>query len=126
MMRSITVDIAGRSFDLKATFSAARELAQKVADPLFIAREAAIDDQMGKAGIIYQPKFALTVDNVPMMLWIGAKAGGSKVTLQEMQEAVFDHGFLEAKAAVMDYLAMIVTPQAMEKVEATADAKPGE
>jgi hypothetical protein len=125
-MRSVTVEIAGRSFDLVATFAAARELAQKVADPMFIAREAAIDDQMSKSGIIYQPKFALTVDNVPLMLWIGAKASGNKVTLPEMQEAVFNHGFLECKSLVMDYLALIVTPQAMETVEAKPDAKPGE
>lgn len=113
-MRSITVEIGGLRLELAATFGAARDIAKAVADPLAIAREAALEAMMGQVGQVYHPKFAFTVENVPMIIHIGAKAAGEKVTLAEVQDAVFDAGLLIGKAVASDYLALIVTPRGEE------------
>ena len=125
-MHSKLVTLGGLDLELAFTFGAAREISQKVGDPLGIAREAAMEAMMTNAGMAYTPKWVPTVDNVPMMLWIGAKHGGSDVKLERVQEAVFEHGFIEAKQIALDYLAGIVTPSAREKVEGGGKAEAGE
>lgn len=111
------VTIGGLDLELAFTFGAGREISQKIGDPLAIAREAAIEAMMTQSGMTYSPKWVPTVENVPMMLWIGAKHAGMTVKLDQVQEAVFAHGFIEAKDIAMDYLAGIVTPSAREKVD---------
>lgn len=125
-MRSMTAELAGRHIDLAATFGAAREMSQKVGDPIAIAREAQLEAAMGAAGMVYHPKWVFTVENVPAVLHIGAKAAGSKMTLAEMQDVVMEAGFLEAKAVALEYIALIITPKAQEQVESDKEAKPGE
>jgi len=116
-MRTMTAEFGGLRIDLAATFGAAREIARQVADPLAIAREAALEAMMGQVGQVYHPKFAFTVDNVPVIIHIGAKAAGEKVTLAEVQDAVFDAGLLVGKGVASDYLALIVTPRGQETIE---------
>lgn len=125
-MHSMNVTIGGLELELGLNFGAAREIAQKVGDPLAIAREAGLEAMMAQAGIVHQPKWIPTVDNVPMILWLGAKHGGADVKLERVQEAVFTHGFIEAKAVALDYLAAIVTPTAREKLEGGGNAGAGE
>lgn len=125
-MRSMTIELAGREVELAATFKAASELSQKVGDPIAIAREAQIEAAMSQTGLIYHPKWSFTVDNVPLILHIGAKAAGSKMSLADMQDAVMEAGFLEAKASALEYIALIITPKAQEKVDSEGEAKPGE
>lgn len=125
-MHSKLVTVGGLDLELAFTFGAAREIAQKVGDPLAIAREAALEAMMSQAGMVHQPKWIPTVDNVPMLLWIGAKHGGSDVKIERVQQAVFDHGFIEAKQIALDYLAGIVTPSARENLEGGGKADAGE
>ena len=125
-MHSMNVTVGGLDLELALNFGAAREIAQKVGDPLGIAREAALEAMMSQAGIVHQPKWVPTVDNVPMILWIGAKHGGSTVKIEAIQDAVFAHGFLESKGVALDYLACIVTPSARERSEAGSKADAGE
>lgn len=113
-MRSMTAELGGLRFELAANFGAARDIAKQVADPLAIAREAALEAMMAQVGQVYHPKFSFTVDNVPVILHIGAKAAGEKVTLAEVQDAVFEAGLLIGKAVASDYLALIVTPRSEE------------
>lgn len=115
MTDRMLVTIGGVDLELAYTFGAGREISQKIGDPLAIAREAAVEAMMGQAGLTYSPKWMPTVENVPMMLWIGAKHAGMSIKLEQVQEAVFAHGFLEAKEVAMGYLAGIVTPSAREK-----------
>ena len=117
------VTVGGLELELALSFGAAREISQKVGDPLAIAREAALEDMMLRAGLAHQPKWVPTVENVPMILWIGAKHGGSDIKLERVQEAVFDHGFLEAKIVALDYLAGIVTPSARERLDGEGGGK---
>jgi hypothetical protein len=110
----MTAEFGGLRFELAANFGAARDIAKQVADPLAIAREAALEAMMAQVGQVYHPKFSFTVDNVPVILHIGAKAAGEKVTLAEVQDVVFNAGFLVGKAIASDYLALIVTPRSEE------------
>jgi hypothetical protein len=125
-MHSMNVTLGGFEMELALNFGAARELSQKVGDPLGIAREAALEAMMSQAGIVHQPKWVPTVENVPMVLWIGAKHAGSDVKLERVQQAVFEHGFLESKAVALDYIACLVTPSARERSEAGSKADAGE
>jgi hypothetical protein len=120
-----TITLGDLSFDVLASFGAARELAQKVADPLHIAREAQLEAMLGETGQVYHPRFMLTVENVPLILHIGAKAAGDKVTLGEVQEACFTAGLLAAKMAATDYLAMLIQGGSQE-AESKGDTKAGE
>lgn len=125
-MHSKLVKVGSLELELAFTFGAAREISQKVGDPLAIAREAALEAMMAQAGMVHNPKWVPTVDNVPMLLWIGAKHGGSDIKLEKVQEAVFECGFIEAKQIALDYLAGIVTPSAREKMEGGGKADAGE
>lgn len=113
-MRSMTAEFGGLRLELAATFGAARDIAKQVADPLAIAREAALEAMMAQVGQVYHPKFSFTVDNIPMLIHIGAKAAGEAVTIKDVQEAVFDAGLLVGKSIASDYLALIVTPRSEE------------
>lgn len=125
-MHSMIVTVGGLEMELALNFGAAREISQKVGDPLGIAREAALEAMMSQAGIVHQPKWVPTIENVPMILWIGAKHGGSDVKLEQVQEAVFAHGFIESKGVALDYLAAIVTPSAREKMDGGKASDAGE
>lgn len=126
MARELTVSLGGEEITLSATFKASAEIGEKIADPLAIAREASIEAMMGAAGQVYEPKWRFTVQNLPLMLHIGMKAAGDKRTLADVQELVFEAGFIDARAVAMDYLAMIITPRSEELAETGKDAAPGE
>jgi hypothetical protein len=126
-MDRMEVSIGGLDLALGLNFGAGRELMQKVGDPLGIVREMALENMMQQAGLIHSPKWMPTVENVPMILWIGAKHGGNKdVKLEAVQEAVFNHGFLESKVIAMDYIASLTTPTAREKLRDTEGTGKGE
>jgi hypothetical protein len=127
-MQSKLVTIGDLDLELGLNFGAAREISQKVGDILGIAREAALEGMLMQSGIVHSPKWMPTIDNVPMIFWLGAKHGGNAVKLEAVQEAVFQHGFIEAKEIALGYLAALATPLGREKVDdlAEGDAKPGE
>lgn len=125
-MRELTVSLGGEDVTLAATFKASVEIADKIADPLVIAREASLEAMLGQAGQIYEPKWRFTVQNVPAIIHIGTKAAGDKRTLAEIQELVFAAGFIEARAVALDYLALIVTPRSEEAEPSKAGGAPGE
>lgn len=107
-MRAIKTKIGGKPFTLKATWDASTELAEDICDPIRIAAEAGLESFFLGQGMPYRPKWEMTSQNVPHILWIGAKAGGSDITLEAMQECVFDHGLLACKEIAGDYIALLV------------------
>lgn len=123
-MRRMTAELDGLRFDMAATFEAAAEIADSVADPMAIAREAALEGQMLRAGMPYNPRWVFTVRNIPQILHIGAKAAGEKITLSDMQNAVFNAGFVDAREIASAYLAMIVTPNSQRPPEASKKEQP--
>ena len=123
-MRAFTFEHGGEEYTMAATFGASVDLAEKVADPLFIAREAAVEAALGA---VYQPKFRFTIQNVPQIMAIGLKAGGHALPMSAVQAMVFDIGFREAMDIATRYVAMVITPKSEEVTEIEAsDAAPGE
>lgn len=110
-MREMTFKHGGEEYTLAATYKASIEIADKVEDPIIIAREAALEAAMMKARMPYRPKFEFTVRNVPTILHAGLKAAGSELVLGEVEEIVFDMGFIAARLIVNDYMALIVAPK---------------
>lgn len=110
-MRSMTIEHGGEQYELVATFKASLEVADKITDPLSIAREAALEAAMLQARIPYRPKFEFTTRNVAQIVHIGLKAGGSKMTLAEAEELVFDKGLVHARLWAADYIALLVEPK---------------
>ena len=113
-MREITVTLAGEEIELAATFKASMEVAKKVGDPLFIASEAALEAQLVGSGMPYNPKWRATIENVPVILHIGQKAAGGDRSLEDMQNLVFDNGFLESREVAFRYLALMTTTHSEE------------
>lgn len=116
-MRELEVTLGGRELRLAATFKASLEIAEKVGDPLTIMREATLEAMFLGRGIPYEPKWRFTVENTPLILFIGLKAAGEKVKLEEIQELVFEGGFIEAKDAASEYLALLVGPKPEESLD---------
>lgn len=110
-MREMSIEHNGETMVLAATFAASIEIADKVDDPLSIAREAALEAAMLKVRMPYRPKFEFTVRNVPVILHIGLKAAGSDMTLKQVEEFVFEHGLVKARLWAADYIALIVEPK---------------
>lgn len=113
-MRELTVKLGDRELELAATFKASFEVAKRIGDPMLIMREASLEALFLSRGIAYDPKFHFNVQNTSELLHIGLKAAGSKLTLEEVQELVFDAGFLAAKEAASDFLALIIGPKPKE------------
>jgi len=59
----------------------------------------------------YNPNFDVTVRNVPQILFIGLRAAGSELKLAEVEELVFEAGFVHARLWAADYIALIVEPK---------------
>jgi hypothetical protein len=110
-MREMTIEHDGKTYTLAATFAASVKLADRVEDPLKIAREAALEAAMMKARMPYTPKFDFTVRNVPVILHIGMEAAGASTTIEEVQELVFSKGLVHARLWAADYVALIVEPK---------------
>lgn len=116
-MRTHKIELGDISFDVALTFGAAKEISSAVHDLLSMHREATLELDMKAVGIVYQPKFSLTTDNVPTILYIGAKAAGEKIGLAEIQEAAFDFGLVNSKAAVLGYLVKMISAKGEEKAD---------
>lgn len=109
-MRKMSIEMNGEERELVASFAASVEISEKVADPLLITREAAIESVMLSQNIGYSPKWRFTVQNVPQVIHIGLKAAGEKVKLSEVQEWCFDIGFPRAQGVAAEYIALISRP----------------
>lgn len=122
-MRELELELGSEKIKVSATFKASMELAQKVGDPLYIAREATLESMMMEKGLPYTPKWMFTVDNIPTILHIGVQAAGSNKTLEQMQEMVFDAGFANARTAAIEYIGIIVGPTPEETVEGSGSSE---
>ena len=114
-MRHMTKKIGKKQIKLTASFAASIRLAKEVADPLEIAREAALEEMMIEQGIPYHPKFAFTIENVALIIHIGQEAAGGERTLEKMQELIFDEGFVSSRLIAAEYIGLIVEPAPKEE-----------
>ena len=111
-MREMTIETAaGDELTLAATFKASLEVADKIEDPLSIAREAALEAAMMQARMPYRPKFEFTTRNVVQIVHIGLRAAGNEMKVAEVEELVFDKGLVHARLWAADYIALLVEPK---------------
>lgn len=110
-MRETSITLGEKTFTLRANFKAAKELADKVGDPLMISREGALEAMMLERGLTYEPKWKFTIDNTVSILYIGAKTYNPDLTRSEIEEAVFEAGFFDARDQAIEYLGVIIGPQ---------------
>jgi len=122
-MREYTCTIAGETLTLVANFKASMKIAKEVGDPLMIARESAVEAMMLSKSFPHNPRWSFSVENVPQILHIGINAGSTKMTLERVQELVFEEGFAHARDMVIEYLALIIGPMPEEDVEDSSDGK---
>ena len=120
-MRKYTCTLGGEELELTANFAASMKIAKEVGDPLMIAREAALEAMMISKSFPYNPRWTFSVENVPQILHIGLKTGGSTMSLEKVQELVFEEGFANARDHAIEYLALIVGPAPEEEPEDSAD-----
>lgn len=126
MQRRLTVTMAGEEVTLAATFGAAEEISQKIADPLAIAKDAAAEQSLAAMGVVYDAKFKWTVKNLPVVLQIGMAAAGDKRDIKAVQELVFAHGLVESMSVAIQYITLIVTPQTDEAGKGEGERASGE
>lgn len=107
-MREYTATLGDKKFPLRANFQTSEQLMTKVADPLWMTREATLESIMMEKGLTYHPKFAFTVQNIAQIIFIGASAYNDKVTLGDVQEAVFDAGFYAARDEAIEYISLTI------------------
>lgn len=124
-MRKYTCTLGGKKLELVANFKASIEIAKEVGDPLMIAREAALEAMMISKSFPYNPRWSFSVESVPQILHIGLKAAGSKMTLEQLQDLVFEEGFAAARDHSIEYLSLIIGPSAEEPPENSADGQSG-
>ena len=113
-MRVFPVEIGGLQLDLSLTFTEAKEIGEKVCDIMRILHDARAAAMLGNAGVAYKPSFEFTADNIPLIIWIGAKAKQPELKLSQVQEAVCDDGFVAGARVADAYLAQFLTPVSKE------------
>lgn len=113
-MRELVTELAGQQLTLRATFGAAQEVADKIADPLAIAREAGVEAMMMGRGLVYEPRWKFTIKNVPHIIHIGLKAAGDSRSLADVEELAFEAGFIVARDLAIEYLLLISGPKPEE------------
>ena len=133
LKRELTADLGDERLTLVATFRASMEVAEKVGDPLLIAREAALEAMFSGLGRNYEPKFKFSMRNVPVIIHIGTSAAGDKRSLSDIEDLVFGVGIIKAQDLATRYVAMIIEPKSEEinkdlatDAQSKKDNKPGE
>lgn len=117
-MRTVEVKLGDTTYELVASFKSSMDLSEKVGDPLMIFREAMVEAMMMEAGIEYTPKWRYTIKNIPIILHTGMKESGK--TLEDVQNLVFEVGFIQAQQAAFDYISAIVGPAPESAVDSSS------
>jgi hypothetical protein len=123
-MRKLTETLAGRELTFAATFDASMEICDKIRDPMEIVQISATTQMMRAHQIDYTPEWAFDTVNIPIILHIGAKAAGEDISLKQMQELVFEHGFYNSMAVATDYVGIIIGPVAEDSGEDSGEKEP--
>lgn len=124
MARKVDVKFGGKVVSLKASFAAASDICDRVADLMFINREAGIAMMLMEKGIPYSPKWQFSVGSVLDILEIALAHSGVKAERSDIQEFAVGIGFNKAQDIATDYLQLFFS-EPEEKVETGGDA-PGE
>jgi hypothetical protein len=99
MARTVEVTIGGTVYRMPASYKAAREIAQKVGDPLKLAVAA-----YRQGGAV-----SMSVDDVVNVIAIGAGLAGCSLTVEAVGDAIVEAGVMEYLPVVGDYILAIVS-----------------
>jgi len=108
---------------LVANWKTSLEVAERVGDPMMIAREAVKEAVLLEKGLPFRPDFVLTTENVAEIIHIGVNAGDTEMSLDRIGELIFDAGIFAGKEIATDYLAMIIGPQSKEMPKKKGDKR---
>ena len=115
-MRELEIELGGETLTLVANWKASLAIADNVGDPILMARD--VWATKGDDGEAASPRLDLPL--VAGIIHAGAKAGGSKKTLDEIGDVIFKGGLVEAQTYATAYLSMIVFASS-DEVKPSAD-----
>lgn len=90
-MKTVTLEICGETIEMPVGFITGTALAKAGVDPLQFALRV-------------DRNSSLTSESMIKVLHIGARAGGSKLTLEQIGTAVYDAGALDWVPVTIEYL----------------------
>lgn len=102
------IKLGNKEYPLARTFAVGARIAESVGDPLVISRQYMTAAIMEDRGLSYTPPMEMTLSRTALVLFIAANEANNEVTLEEIQEAIIEHGALDACALALNFLAEYV------------------
>ena len=84
MAKTVEMTLAGVAYEMPANYKVAREIGQRVGDPLKMALQAEGGD------------IPWTLENVIDIIWIGCKAAGCSLSRDDVGDEVMEQGVAES------------------------------
>ena len=113
-MRNHPAKIGDLDLDLAVTFGVAREIKEKVADPMLIVNSVVAAQNFAASGLLHKLRFEFDVENVAQVIYIGAKPNHADLKLVQVQDACCDAGFFIARNVAAEFLARFVDNTSQE------------
>lgn len=95
MAKTVEMELAGVTYEMPASYKVAREIGQRVGDPLKMALTA-------ESG-----EMPWSLENVIDIIWIGCKAAGCSLSRDDVGDEVMEYGVgesLERAAMLIGYI----------------------
>lgn len=129
-MRSTTLEIGARKYELRATWAAGEAIEKDCRmDPMRIAQESQMAEAFAQRGLPYNARFHFDMRSTFAILRAGIKAGADDISDDDLKEGMLEIGMEAAGAAAIEFLSLYITNGPTEKGDGEAesgDAKPGE
>lgn len=112
MPKTVTYTLAGVDYPMPASYKVAREIGQRVGDPLAMAIKAE------------KGEIPWTLEATIDIIHIGAKAAGCGLSRDDVAEAIFDNGVTGALQASAELVGFIVAGGPDKPIKADGGKKP--
>lgn len=96
MPKTVEMTLAGVAYEMPASYKVAKEVGQRVGDPLKMAITAE------------QGEVPWTLENVIDIIWIGAKAAGCSLSREDVGDEVMQFGLGQSLEKVGELIGQIV------------------
>lgn len=112
MAKTVSYNLAGVEYQMPASYKVAREIGQRVGDPLAMAIKAE------------QGEIPWTLESTIDIVHIGVKAAGCSLSRDDVADAVFDDGLTNALQSAAELVSAIVAGGPDKPVRADGAKKP--
>ena len=112
MPKTVSYTLSGVEYAMPASYKVAREIGQRVGDPLAMAIKAE------------QGEIPWTLEGTVDIIHIGVKAAGCSLSRDDVGDAVFDGGVTDALQAAAELISGIVAGGPDKPVKAGGGKKP--